>query len=193
MHHNPSGIKGAARNSDEKLLESLLIGSLEMTTLQTQFHALNQKALDSALDMTALSLDTTERLMKLHIESTKAWLDEAAGHLHAVLGAGDAQEVQALRDKVVEAFLERARSHARSVYELAIEAKGKMTQLFETRVTGWNEGLVSAIETVFSPVSSDASAAIAAAKSSVATTAAIGTRKGTLPEDAVEPAIPIAA
>jgi phasin family protein len=149
---------------------------MEMTTLQAELHAANQKTLDSAQDIVALSLETTERLMKLHMESTKAWLDEAANHLHAVLGAGDAQEVQVLRGKLVEAFVERALSQAPSVYQLAVEAKGKMAELFETQVTALNEGLVSVIETAFNPVSVDAAVAIAAAKSSVATaTAAIGT------------------
>jgi phasin family protein len=149
---------------------------MEMTTLQAELHALNQKTLHLAQDIAALSLKTTERLMNLHTESTKAWLDEAADHLRAVLGAGDAQEVQVLRGKLVEAFVERALSQARSVYELAVEAKGKMAELFETQVTAWNHGLASAIETAFNPVSVDAEVAIAAAKSSVTTaTAAIGT------------------
>ena len=149
---------------------------MEMTTLQAELHALNQKTLHLAQDIAALSLKTTERLMNLHTESTKAWLDEAADHLHAVLGVGDAQEVQVLRGKLVEAFVERALSQARGVYELAVEAKGKMAELFETQVTAWNEGLASAIETAFNPVSVDAEVAIAAAKSSVATaTATIGT------------------
>lgn len=165
-----------------------------MTTLQTQFQALNQKTLDSNQDVAVLSLETTEQLMKFHIESTKTWLAESADHVRAVLGAAGPQEAQALRIKLAETLIAHALSHARSVSELAVEAKNKMTKLFEIQVTAWNEGLVSAVENPLSPASIDANAAIAVAKSSIAsTTAAIGTRKGTLPKDAVEPEIPIAA
>lgn len=156
-----------------------------MATLQEQFSAFNEKAFNSVLDFTALSLENTERLLDLQVESAKGSLEESADHVKALVAAKDAQELLALRTKLVEASVERATSYARTVYELAVEAQSKVSQLVEAQMAAFNEGLITAVEAAAKSAPAGADVAIAAVKSSVAaTTAAVDTLNRTAKEAA---------
>jgi phasin family protein len=162
---------------------------LDMATLQEQFSAFNEKALDSVLDFAALSFANTERLVDLQIESVKASVEETAESFKALSSIKDPQELLAVRSRLVEASVERASSYARTVYELVAEAQADASQLLEAQVAAFNEGVISAVEQASTLPSAPAGAnvAIAAVKSSVAaTTAAVDT----LSRPAKQPAKP---
>jgi phasin family protein len=141
-----------------------------MTTLQEQFSALNERALQSALEFASISIENTERLVGFQIESAKASLEESAEHVRALTTVRDTQDLVTLRTKLVEASVERATDYVRTVYELAVEAQSRVSELVEAQVAAFNEGLVNAAETAAQSVPGGGEVALAAVKSSVAAT-----------------------
>jgi phasin family protein len=189
MHHPTKKQEARCRVTRTSSLWNGQLPELDMATLQEQFSAFNEKALNSVLDFAALSFANTERLVDLQIESVKASLEETAEGFKALSSVRDPQELIAVRSKLVEASVERASSYARTVYELVAEAQADASQLVEAQVAAFNEGVISAVEqaSASSPSAPGANVAIAAVKSSVAaTTAAVDT----LSRPAKQPAKP---
>src|ERR1700674_1992216 len=130
-----------------------------MMIVQEQFSAFNQKALNAALNFAALSFANAERFLDMHIEAVKGSLEESAETFKAFSSAKDPQELLALRNRLLETSVERASSYARTVYELVAEAQSETSELIETQVAAFSEGVGSAVEQVARSASESVSAA----------------------------------
>lgn len=132
-----------------------------MMNVQEQFSAFNQKALNAALDLAALSFSNAERFLDMHIEAVKGSLEESAETFKALSSAKDPQELLALRSRLLETSVERASSYARTVYELVAEAQAETSELIEAQVAAFSEGVGSAVEQAARSASEGISAAVA--------------------------------
>lgn len=149
-----------------------------MSSVPSQIAEFNQSVLQAAINFANLSVENAERLVHLQIESAKSAIEESAEHAKALTNVKDVQELAALRAKLTETSIEKAVSFSRSLYDLANEAQGKVSQLVEEQLTAFNENMVSAVENAAKNAPAGAEVAVAAVKSSVAaTTAAVDSFK----------------
>jgi phasin family protein len=149
-----------------------------MSSVPSQIAEFNQSVLQAAINFAHLSVENAERLVHLQLDSAKAAIEDSAEHAKALTEVKDVQELASLRAKLAETTIEKALSYSRSLYDLANEAQGKVSQLVEEQLTVFSENMVTAVENAAKSAPAGAEVAVAAVKSSVAaTTAAVDSFK----------------
>ena len=139
-----------------------------MFNFTEQFNASNKEAIDTATRFAQLALESTERLIKLQIETVRTTLEENAKTLQAAAAAKDINELTATRGKAVETLVERATTYSREVYEVASQAQTKLAKLAEETLSSYNEKVTSGIDKALKSAPAGADAAVNAFKSSMA-------------------------
>ena len=149
-----------------------------MNNVQEQITEFNQSVLQAAINFAQLSVENAERLVQLQIESAKSAIEDSAEHAKALSEVKDVQEFTALRTKLAESSFDKVVGYSRSLYDLASDAQGKVSQLVEEQLTTFNQNVVSVVESAAQSAPAGAEVAVAAVKSSVAaTTAAVDSFK----------------
>jgi phasin family protein len=143
-----------------------------MTNVQTQIAELNQSAFQAFVSLANLSVENAERFIYMTLESAKSTIEESAEQAKALAEVKDVQELAALRAKAAEASLEKALAYSRGLYELANETQAKVVEMVEEQFNMFNQNVVAVVENVARSAPVGAEAAVAAFKSSFATTAA---------------------
>ena len=143
-----------------------------MTTAQQQFADFTTEQVEIAMRFARISLDSTERLVKLQLDAAKNALEENAKNAKAVIGVKDIQDAMALRQKISESTLDNAVAYSRSLYEVSSQAQSEISQLFEERTTAFNKNVVSGLDRFVKSAPAGADVAVAAVKSTVQATAA---------------------
>ena len=142
-----------------------------MFNLNKEFAAANKNAVDTALRFAQLALTSTERLMKLQMDTVRTGLEEKAEIAKAVAEIKDVKELTTLGNKIAQRVVERATNYSREVYEVTSEAQSQLTKLTEETLAGYKEGVTSNIETALKSAPAGADAAVKAFKSSMAVAA----------------------
>jgi phasin family protein len=139
-----------------------------MFNLNEQFAASSKETVDTAMRFTQLALESTERLMKLQLDTVRNTLEENAKTIKAVAAVKDINELSAMRGKAAETLVERATAYSREVYEVASQAQTQMAKLAEETLTTYNEKVMSNIDSALKNAPAGADAAVNAFKSSMA-------------------------
>lgn len=145
-----------------------------MNNAQQQFAEFFTEQIETSMRFARISLDSTERLIKLQVEAAKSSLEENAKNAKAAIGVKDVQEALAMRQKMSETTLDSAMNYSRSLYEIASQAQSEFSGMMEERSTAFNKNVVSGLDRLVksAPVGTDM--AVAAVKSTLqATTAAV--------------------
>ncbi len=132
----------------------------------------NKSVLNAALQLAKISLDTTERLLGLHLEAGKESFADASAALHTLSEARDPQAFLDLRTKLSEKGVERITAFSRSLYDVGAYAQSQVSALFEAQIADWNQSVANNIDQAVKAAPAGADVAIAAVKSTVAATAA---------------------
>lgn len=143
-----------------------------MSNAQQQFTDFTTEQIEIAMRFARISLDSTERLIKLQVETAKSSLEESAKSAKAMAGIKDLQGALALRQQIADSALDSAMSYSRNVYELASQAQNAFSQLIEERSTAFNKNVVSGLDRFVKSAPAGAEVAVAAVKSTVQATAA---------------------
>lgn len=143
-----------------------------MTTAQQQFSAFATEQIEVGMRFARISLDSTERLFKLQVETAKNSLEDSAKSAKAIAGIKDLQGALALRQQISESSISSAMNYSRSLYELASQAQSEFSQLIEERTTAFNKNAVSGLESFVKSAPAGSDMAVAAVKSTVQATAA---------------------
>lgn len=145
-----------------------------MTNAQQQITDFATEQVEIAMRFARISLDSTERLIKLQVETAKNSLEDNAKSAKAIAGIKDVQGALALRQQISETSLNSAVNYSRSVYELASQAQSEFSKLIEERTTEFNKNAVTGMDRLVKSAPAGADMAVAAMKSTVkATTAAM--------------------
>ncbi len=139
-----------------------------------QVREFNKSALNAALQLAKISLDTTERLLGLHLEAGKDTFSEASDALRTLTEAREPQAMFDLRSKLSGKGVEKLTTFSRSLYDVAAHAQAQVSAVIEAQVADWNQSVAHNIDQAVKAAPAGADVAIAAVKSTVAaTTAAI--------------------
>ncbi|MBU6504707.1 MAG: phasin family protein [Betaproteobacteria bacterium] len=132
----------------------------------------NKSALNAALQLAKISLDTTERLVGLNLEASKETFADASDALRTLNDVRDPQALLDLRTKLTEKGVEQFTALSRSLYDVGAHAQSQISALFEAHVADWNQSVAKNIDQAIKAAPAGADVAIAAVKSTVAATAA---------------------
>jgi phasin family protein len=133
---------------------------------------LSQAALESAVRLTRISFDSTERAMAVQLEYAKGALAQASENVRAVSRVKDVAELVSLRTKIAENALENAMGYSRSLYEVASEAQSEYSRLAEERMAKFQQAVSESVEQAARSAPAGGDVAAAAIKSSLAATTA---------------------
>jgi phasin family protein len=110
-----------------------------------QFSAWNKANVDGALDFARLSLQTTERLVALNLEASRAVLADVAKSTQG-FEVKDLQDVGALRNRVAEAGWNKVSAYSKAAYDVLASAQAELASAFEHRVADLHHQSAAAIE-----------------------------------------------
>jgi phasin family protein len=132
----------------------------------------NKSAVNAALQLTKIALDTTERFVGLQLEASKDSFAEVSETLRALIEARDPQQLLDLRAKLTDKGVEKATAYSRSLYDVGAHAQAQVSALLEGQASDWNQSIASNIDKAVKAAPAGADVAIAAVKSTVAATTA---------------------
>ncbi len=132
----------------------------------------NKSAVNAALQLTKIALDTAERFVGLQLEAGKDSFAEVSETLRALTEARDPQQLLDLRAKLTDKGVEKATAYSRSLYDVAAHAQAQVSALLEGQAADWNQSIASNIDKAVKAAPAGADVAIAAVKSTVAATTA---------------------
>ncbi|MDE2259117.1 MAG: phasin family protein [Betaproteobacteria bacterium] len=101
----------------------------------------NRSALDAALQLSKIALDTTERLVGLQLVATKETLAEASQSLGPLIEARDLQALLDLRTKLTGNGIENAAAYSRGLYDVATYARAQISALFKGHLAALNQSV----------------------------------------------------
>ncbi len=139
-----------------------------MFNLHEQLVAANKGNFETAVGITAVTLQAAERLIDLQLAAAKSILAENTTNAKALIAAKDAQEVMALQSVIAEPMLEKTLGFSRSLYEVASQTQTEITKLFEERFAEFNKAMVAALDKAVKSAPAGSDVAVAAVKSAMA-------------------------
>ena len=139
-----------------------------MFNVPEQLVAANKGNLETAVGITAATLQAAERLFDLQLSAAKTSLAENITNAKALFAAKDAQEVMALQSSIAEPVFEKAMGYSRSLYEVASQTQAEITKLFEERAAEFNKAVVATLDKIVKTAPAGSDVAVAAVKSAMA-------------------------
>lgn len=130
------------------------------------------ETLETGLRLARISLDSTERLFKLNLDTGKQLLEQASERAAQLANIKDVQDVLGQRGHVTEGALESALAYSRNLYDVVSQNQSEIGKLLEEQVTAFNKQLVANMENLSKSTPAGSDFAVAAAKSSIAAAAA---------------------
>jgi len=145
---------------------------MSATTTQEHFSKLSLNGFESMLRFAQISLDSTERLVKLGLAVSKQSLEDNVKAARELSHVSDPQEVISRVNQLASQSVEQAVANSRNVYEIVSQTQNEITHLAEENVGEFNKALISSIESLAksSPAGSDV--AINTVKTTIAAAAA---------------------
>lgn len=106
-----------------------------MSKSPEKLNELNQKATETALKLTQLSIEQGERLMKLQLEAMRGMLDDGMKAAKSLMEARDPKQWSALQQKSAQDMLARMTEYSRSMHDLAGKTQKEIGGLIESRAS----------------------------------------------------------
>ncbi len=110
-----------------------------MYNMPEQVTEFNRSALDAALQLGRIALDTTERLVGLQLVATRETLAGASQSLKPMIEARDLQTLLDLRAKLTANSIENAAAYSHSLFEVANDAKVQISNLLNGHLATFNQ------------------------------------------------------
>ena len=129
-----------------------------------QFNAWNKANLEGVLDFARLSLNTTERLVALNLEASRAALADVVKSSQG-LELKDLQDVGALRERVTQVGWGKVSGYSKAVYDVCANAQAELSAAFQERVSEFRQQSAAAIDKAVKSAPAGTEPFIAALKS----------------------------
>jgi len=137
-----------------------------------QFAEINKASVANAIRLASLSIENTEKFVKLNITAAKAALAQGVEGAQAAASIKDVQELFALRAKLAENGVQTALGYSRTLYELSSEAQAEYSALAEEAWASYTKGVASWVEKASKAAPAGSDVAVNAFKSTFAASTA---------------------
>jgi phasin family protein len=111
-----------------------------------QFADIGKVNYANVVRLASLSLENTEKIVKLNLTAARAALVQGVESAQAVASVKDVQELVALRTKFTEAGVQAATGYSKTLYELAAEAQAEYTAFAEEAWASYTKGVAAFVD-----------------------------------------------
>ncbi|MDP2371663.1 phasin family protein [Rhodoferax sp.] len=139
-----------------------------MTYTAEQFVAANKTNVDALEGLAAQAYSGFEKLVEVNMAASKSILGDSFGHLQALLGAKDAQEMLALQTGLIKPLTEKSAAYGQQVYSLAAGTSSELMKAFESKAADAKTSFSKAVDDLVKSAPAGTETAVAAFKSAVA-------------------------
>jgi len=133
---------------------------------------LSKASYANAYKLASLSIENTEKLVKLNLNTAKVALAQGVEGAEAAASVKDVQELVALRAKFTEAGVQVATGYSRTLYELSSEAQSQFSAFAEEAWAAYTKGVASWMENATKGAPAGSDIAVNALKSTFAASTA---------------------
>ena len=137
-----------------------------------QFADIGKVNYANVVRLASLSLENTEKIVKLNLTAARAALVQGVESAQAVASVKDVQELVALRTKFTEAGVQAATGYSKTLYELASEAQAEYAAFAEEAWSAYQKGVAAFVENASKNAPAGSDAAVNAFKSTFAASTA---------------------
>jgi len=133
-----------------------------------QITQLNRGALEASLEIAKISMDSAEKLARLHMNTMHEALDETLAQTKAMADARDPQDMSALRVNTLEHGMDHVFNYSRNIYEVAAKAQAEIGHILESRYSEFNREVGELVDEAARSAPPGAQPALAFVKQSMA-------------------------
>jgi len=143
-----------------------------MAKSEQPFTELNRNAVEIALSVAQVSMESAEKLFRLQLEAAKKFVTEQGAVAKEFAEAKDAAAMMALRERVGQQAVNGALEYSRSVQDLAAQAQQQLGKLIQDRYASYQQEATATMEKILKGAPSGSEAMVEAFRSTFAATQA---------------------
>jgi phasin family protein len=128
----------------------------------------NKAAVDSLLTIVNTSLNSTERLAALNLNTARAMVSDCAANVSALLAVKDPQGLIELQKSLAKPALEKVTAYSNSVYEILSQSSNGLKEIVEEQAVAMKKNLTAVVEQSMKNAPAGSEAIVAAMKSGFA-------------------------
>ncbi|HEX7813145.1 MAG TPA: phasin family protein [Burkholderiales bacterium] len=140
-----------------------------MTATPEQFSALGKAQLDAALRFATVAAESAEKLVDLQLKTARTVFSDGAKNVKSLSEIKDVAELPAWTGANLQPVIDKATAYARSLYDLAAEARSEISALLEGQVAEFNKQVTVAMDAAVKSAPAGSEAVIPALKSVIGT------------------------
>ncbi len=134
---------------------------------------INQKAVEAAMNLTRLSIEQGERLLKLQFDAVSGMLEDGMKTARALTEARDPQQWGALQQQNAQDMLDRLTAYSRSIHEVVDRTQKEIGGAFEDRLKAMNAQTRDMVDEMAKTAPSGSEPAFAAMKQTLSAAGAL--------------------
>ena len=119
-----------------------------MSTSNEQLSKFSLNGLESALRFAQISLEGTERLVRLNLDASKQTLEQHAKAVKELAQASNPQEAFNQLNQLAGQSLTKALAHSHSTYEIFTRTQSELSKLAEENLGAFNKSVNQVIDTI---------------------------------------------
>lgn len=133
-----------------------------------QFSSTNKASLQALTHLASTAFSGIEKLVELNLATSKAALRESFGHIHAVLDAKDAAQMQALSKDFMQTSADHSSAYAQKVQAIVTSSSAELTKALEAQTAQAQKSLASVMDSLVKNAPAGTEAAVAAFQKAMA-------------------------
>lgn len=119
------------------------------TNKQEQFTEFQARNMDAAMKLAQLSIENSQRIMELQIETARSLFEEGVTNSKAMAAASDPQEAMALRTRFAQMSTEKMLTCARQIAEITSSTQAEVGRMVTQQLSTGSQDMVEAFQKVF--------------------------------------------
>lgn len=141
-----------------------------MTKAPEQLAQLNRSAIEAAMAVAKVSMESLEKLARLQMETAREVLDESLAQSRSLAEAKDPQQLAKMRTTALEHGLQQISSYSRKVYDVAAKAQSDIGKIMESGYAELNREFAQLVDEAAKAAPTGAEPALTVVKQSMAAT-----------------------
>lgn len=134
---------------------------------QEQFAAAQKAQFATLVGLTATSLEATEKLFALNLDTAKAALADVSAQAQTVLSAKDVQSLFALQAELLQPAPEKANAYGRKLYDIVAGVQGEFSKVAEAGAADAQKKFAALVEAASKNAPAGSENAVLLAKAAV--------------------------
>ena len=116
---------------------------------QEQFSEFQSKNMDAAMKLAQLSIENSQRIMELQINTARSLFEEGVANSKALAAASDPREAMALRTQFAQISTEKMLTCARQIAEITSNTQSEVGRMVTQQLSTGSKDMVEAFQKVF--------------------------------------------